>query len=310
MKTNPSFRIFKLSTVASLGIAVVAALVTQPSLLGADTVVFATNEPGGQIDRVDLTTNTVTPVLTVNANPDSLVFSGSNILFTEVLQGTLAQFNPMTNTVTPIATSFSQPRDLILDPGGASVLVADFVANQIDRVNLTTHAVTPLFTATTTSGIDGLAYDASGNLFAVLGGEQIAQINPVTGAILNTTTTFDGHLDGLTFDPSTGKLWVGSGNGAIWEVPTSLTTETSFPAGSIDGLVADGNGHLFLANFGVNVQEFTIATSTLTDLTAVPGIDDLAPVVGRGAPTPDYMSTLWLALPCGIMFLVRRFCIT
>jgi hypothetical protein len=253
----------------------------------ADNIVFATNEPGGQILKVDLTTNTVTTVLSIAANPDSLVFSGKNILFTEVIQGNLADFNTTTMTVTNIATGFTQPRDLILEPGGTSTLVADFLGGTIDRVNLTTHIVTTLFTQTTTAGIDGLAYDSMGHLFAVLGRNEVAQIDPTTGAILNHTATFDGNLDGLTFDSSTGKLWVGSENGAIWEVPTSLASETSFAAGAIDGLEADGKGNLFLANFGTNVQEFNIPTSTLTDLTAVPGIDDLAPVAGIGSPTPE-----------------------
>jgi sugar lactone lactonase YvrE len=254
------------------------------SVWASDVVVYATNEPGGQILSVDLTTNTVTTLLNISANPDSLIFSGNNILFTEVNQGTLADYNLITHTVTNISTVFVQPRDLTLEPGGSSVLVSDFVNASIDRVNLTTHIVTTLFSG---ASPDGITYDNSGNLFAVLNRNEVAQINPITGAIIKMTATFDGNLDGLTFDSTTGTLWVGSENGAIWQVPKSLLSETSFAAGSIDGLEADGKGNIYLANFGSNVQEFNIATDTLTNLTSVPGLDDLAPVSGLGSPTPE-----------------------
>jgi sugar lactone lactonase YvrE len=268
-----------------------------------DIVLYATNEPGGQILSVDLTTNTVTPLLNIAANPDSLIFSGGNVLFTEVNQGILADYNPGTNTVTNIATGFLQPRDLALEPGGNTVLVSDFVNASIDRVNLTTHVVTTLFSG---ANPDGLTYDNNGNLFAVLNRNMIAQINPTTGAIINKTSIFDNNLDGLTYDPTTGTLWVGSENGAIWQVPESLLSEMSFAAGSIDGLEADGQGNIYLANFGNNVQKFVIATHTLTDLTPVPGLDDLAPLSGLGAAPEPGTCLLFGGGLLGIVARLRR----
>lgn len=262
----------------------------------ADVFVWATDEPDGFIDKVDLTTNTVTAFSTPGVNPDSLVFSGSNILFTEVGQGTLALFNTTTHAVSTIATGFSEPRDLILDPGGATALVADYVAGKIDRVNLTTHAVTTLSNFGT--GIDGLAYDGSGDLFAVINRHQIDQINPTTGAIIKSTATFDNNLDGLTYDPTTGDLFVASESGHLYEIPTSLvgSTEFSTGVGQVDGLEADGLGNIFMANFGTNVQEFNISTHVVTNLTSVTGIDDLAPITGNGAPpsTPEPGSVVLL----------------
>jgi YVTN family beta-propeller protein len=305
-------RRLKIGLLASAGM-----LAAGGSLAFADQLIYATNEEGGQLYKVDVTTNSVTTLVNTGANPDSLVFSGSNILFTEVIQGNLSLFNTTTDTISNVATGFAQPRDIVLDPGGKTALVADYYGGDtgngaIDRVDLTTGTVTPLFQSNgATYGVDGLAYDNKGNLFAVLGRHEIAQIDPTTGAILNQTTSFDGNLDGLTFDPTTGELWVGSENGAIWEVPTNLSGETSFPAGSIDGLEADGLGHIFLANFGTDVQEFTIGTSTLTDLTSVPGIDDLAPVIGGGAPPPPTVpepGTIALLGTCllGLAGFVRR----
>jgi sugar lactone lactonase YvrE len=257
------------------------------------------------IQLVDTSTNTVRTVLSTTAAPDSLIFDTSgNIVYTTVGSGSsLSSFNPTTGANHVIATGFSQARDIALEPGGASVLVGDFLANQIDRVNLSTGVKTVLANVTRP---DGVTYDNKGDLFAVInrGGpnQSVVQLNPTTGQIIKSLSLsgMTNNADGITFDPSTGNLWVGfnDGPGGVIEISTSLTGATLFSSGGTtfaDGVEADGQGHLFIANVFSNptrIAEFDISSGRFTQLTPVAAIDDLAPITGLGAPPVPEPSSL------------------
>jgi sugar lactone lactonase YvrE len=266
---------------------------------------------GKQLLQVDTSTNTTTVLTNTQGNPDSLIFDGQgNIVYTQVLQGQVVVFNPGTHTNTVIASGFPQPRDLALEPGGHSVLLTDFFANKIFRIDLNSHATTVVAGGAGVANPDGITYDNAGHLFAVVNrgsaNQSVVQIDPTSGAILNSRNisniTING--DGITFDQFTQNLWVaynfGNGGGVI-ELPTSLASATAFPSfGSTlgDGVEADGNGHLFIANVAQsNIAEYDIASGSYTQLTSVFSIDDLAPLSGLGAkPTPEPASVMLLGL--------------
>ena len=93
------------------------------------------------------------------------------------------------------------------------MLVSEFGSGNIDRINLTTLAVTTLLSPG--GNPEGLAYDGT-RLFANLGfryggptGKYVAEIDPVTGAILATSPGLN-DLDGLTYDPYSGLLYASS----------------------------------------------------------------------------------------------------
>lgn len=249
---------------------------------------YATNESGDELVTVDMSTGVVTVLYKIGSNPDSLIVDSlGRILYTTQKNGELQMYDPSTGVNTVIATGFSHPRDLIFDPGQTSVLVSNFGLGAIDRVNLVTGTVTPLLTRQIT--VDGLAYDAEGELFAVVNKHtQVIQINPTTGAILKKLTVVTNHtiswygLDGLTYDPYTGQLWaadVGVGANCVVEIPTDLSTFTLFQVGNIttpDGLVSDGEGNLYI---GVNlskVYEYNIPSNTITKIVPVKNVDDVA----------------------------------
>jgi hypothetical protein len=261
----------------------------------ADTILYATNLNGSALVKVDVTTNTVTTITNTPGQPDSLVFApNNNIAYSLNSNGEVALYNLLTHTNTILAVGMTGPRDVALDPGGLSILVSNTGAGEIDRVPLAGGAYTPLVTGF--SSTDGIAYDASGSLFVVLNGNEIARINPTTGQILNTLTGFSNSLDGLTYDPYTGELWASSATG-LWEVPTNLSTATSFASGSdkFDGLESDGHGNLFIAFRTYRVYQYNIPSNTLTPETFVSGLDDLAPITGLGSsPTPEPSSVLLL----------------
>jgi hypothetical protein len=195
-----------------------AAVLVTGNRAGADTV-YASTGTGNMIDVVDTATNTVTPLFTVtNGPPDDLITDGPGILLylaqgssSVANAGQLRMYNLNTHTDTMVASGLSRPADLVLDPGGATALVSESSIDEIVRVNLSTGVVTVLPTTYPISaggiGPNGLAYDASGRLFANIGdrfggptGSNVAQIDPVTGAIIHETTGLN-SVDGLTYDP-------------------------------------------------------------------------------------------------------------
>src|SRR5205807_532494 len=121
--------------------------------------------------------------------------------------GSVRSFNT-NNTDTLIHSGYSsQTVDLALDPGGLTVLVADRGSNSLDRVTLSNGNNTVLNSGL--SNLNGIAYDGSGNLFAVVNGT-VDQLDPVTGAIIKTGTA--PANDGLTWDSFTGDLFAANGS--------------------------------------------------------------------------------------------------
>ncbi len=170
------------------------------------------------------------------------------------------------------------------------MLVSDFLGGTIKKVNLTTHAVTTL--GTYGGNPQGTAFDAGGNLFAVLGTRSggatsfVAQLDPTTGAILHQSAN-EVELDGLTYDPFSGKLFSGSlgGNGLYEFDPATLAVTLLPNTGGVafDGITTDSAGSLYIAGSGF-IWQYNLITNTLTRETAVNGLDDLAPATGLGAP--------------------------
>jgi hypothetical protein len=132
-------------------------------------------------------------------------------------------------------------------------------------------------------------------LYVQVTGGLIEQLNPTTGAVINSRST--GGLDGLTFDPVTGALWAGSGT-TLEKISLDLSTVSTFTCpicAFIDGVESDGSGNIAMADAnGGKIVQFAIGTSTFTSVASTPGIDDLAPLTGGGAPPVPEPSTLSL----------------
>jgi streptogramin lyase len=283
-----------------------AALGTPPPPANAD-VIFATSLEGAQIVRVDTATNAVTPIFS-GVQADSLMFDTSGrIIYTAINQGQVRRFDPNTNSDVLLAGGLNMPADMILEPGGNTMLVSEFNGGKIDRINLTTLGLSLLGTYGGTP--QGLAYDSQGRLFANLGnrnggptGTFIAQLDPVTGAVLSQTTGLD-SLDGLTFDSFTGKLFASSLNGNhLYQVdPNNLASVSSVASGipNPDGLTSNGMGDIFVAARGdFHIYQYHISSSSVIQRTFVNGLDDLAPATGLGAPVtvPEPASLLLAGL--------------
>ena len=271
----------------------VLALAFAPQSVRADTILYATDFANSRIWSVDVTNGTNTLVTQTPGRADSLIFGpNGNLIYSLLDTGQLGTFNGTTNTI--LVGGLGQPADLTLEPSRNSVLIADHLGGRILRYVLGAPNATTL--ASGLFRVDGLTYDNSGKLFAVIGQNAVAQIDPLNGHIIKERFLGGARPDGITFDPVSGALWVSDRSGnALFKVPTDLTSSTVFAAGLIplpDGLESDGSGNIFVAASGTNVYEYNIAGNIVTQENAVPGLDDLAPLTGLGAPTPEPGSLL------------------
>jgi sugar lactone lactonase YvrE len=270
-----------------------------PKLAGQDTVVYATDFTNRRIWSVDITTGVNTLVTTTPVGPDSLIFApNGNILYSaRTPTGSLGSYDITAHTNTILVSGLGIPGDLALEPSMTSVLISDITGPRILRYVLGAGSYTVLASNLTIPGlirVDGLTYDNSGKLFAALNGNSVAQIDPSNGTIIKQLGGLQCCLDGITFDPVTGDLWVSAySSGGILRIPTNLSGSLGTFASSIpnpDGLESDGKGNIFVAATtpGNNVWEYNIASDTATKKNAVPGLDDVAPLTGLGAP-PGYI---------------------
>jgi DNA-binding beta-propeller fold protein YncE len=250
---------------------------------------FAYVTGGNTIYQWNTTTNTVTPVVT-SANQgglDSLIFdTQGNIIYSIIGTNSIGIYNSNTHSNRILASggNFNGVADMTLEPSGTSFLVSNAFDGSIDRVDIATGHVTTLYNG----GLrpDGLAYDNSGHLFAVLNLSEVAQIDPVTGAVLKTIST-PNQPDGMTFDATTGKLYVSSDGGGFYTLPTDLSSATfTSVSGSpvFDGMASDGNLLFFIVR-GQRAVTYDLNTGTVTENSpGISGADDIAPVAGLGSP--------------------------
>jgi hypothetical protein len=274
---------------------------------------YATSETTGELELVDLPNKTMTTVYTAAGKPDSILINSQNQLIYDLSpEGILALYDPATATNTTLLSGLGSPRDLVFDVPTAcnpnananTMLVSEYSLGQIIRYDFTAGTFVklgkPLGSSATGFSVDGLAYDAQGDLFAVANHNTIVQLDPCTGDILNTLVLephykVDGG-DGMVYDPYSGQLWIShdgsdNANGLI-EVPTDLSTFSLFQSGQIpvpDGIVSDGKGNLYIGAGLQRLMVYNIPSDTLTQPAAnsllVPGIDSLALVPGTSTTT-------------------------
>jgi streptogramin lyase len=276
--------------------------------------IYATSYEGQAIYKCDTVTNTNTLVYSTASagNPDSLIFDpAGRIIYSATPNGTIHSYNPIGNFDTTLAFA-TNPVDLALDPSGTTFLVSDIGSPSIKRIPVAGGVSTVLVNGSYNAGI---AY-ANANLFAIANHNEVDQLNPVTGAVLNSSipsALLD--LDGMTYDPLTQHLWATDlNNGSLVEFnPAALTytvhTLPTYFGGSLqpDGIISDGAGTIYFASRkAFSIYSYDIATATITAHNQVFGLDDLAPIIGPGSlqsvPEPASLACLTV----GAALLLRR----
>lgn len=303
-------------TPRSVSFAAIAALIMGHAAM-ADIFVTATERENKKLVKVDVTPpftpasctartgspDCIITIFNTPDEPDSLVQDPQGrLIYSEPLANQIRRFDPASNTDVLLSDSTNGvnfPQDMILEPSGNSLLVANFSGNKITRVNLA--GPFPNGTVfTTISTPEGMVFDTGGRLFVNAGfgtaGAGIYQLDPVTGAILKQNIGFDpaNQPDGLTFDPSTNRLFAtssgipgpGGGSNSIFSIdPNTLAAVKIGSVPAPDGVINDFHGTLYVASrtgFVYSVSE--LMPNTVTQLTPVPTIDDLG-IVPAQPPT-------------------------
>jgi sugar lactone lactonase YvrE len=270
------------------------------------TTVFV-SQTSGNVQQVAVSSGTHSVVGSTGTSADSLVFDlAGKLLVSGLSSPNVYRIDPTlpggsANVGTQVnSTSLSgSGADEAINAAGTEVYVTDF-GHSVDIVNLTTGAVT-VHPLTGFGLISGIAFDASGQLWVTnYSGNTVGIVN----LILNTYTPLctgvavgSGGADGLSFDPSSGKLYVsGQATNTITQLTIGLGTCTIGPVFSMgtdtsgfiiqpDGIAADGLGGVFAAGQNGDVVRLDTTTSAVTIIASgISGLDDIAPVFGSGAP--------------------------
>jgi DNA-binding beta-propeller fold protein YncE len=254
--------------------------------------VYYTSEPGESINLLNLSTHVNQKLLStasISGKLDSLILNAQGQLIYSIPGlGQIWLFDPVTLSNTLLVGGISYPRDMVIEPGGTTMLISLNAQGKIARYNFMTGAVTLL--SKNLGSTDGIVYAPNGDLYVVVARNTVCQMDPVLGTKIKCIT-LEPHYktnggDGMVYDPYSGQLWVSHdgtlGNGLI-EIPLDLSTFTLFQTGKIavpDGIVSDAKGNLYIGAGLSNVVVYNIPTDTIVKTVKAPGIDDLVLVPG------------------------------
>jgi streptogramin lyase len=281
-----------------------AGLVLLGSMASAETL-YVTAYENKQILRLDTATHATVVVNTSSApgHIDSLIFDrNGRILYSTDDGGQVRVFDPAAHTDTLLANLGGVVADLLLDPSGTTVLASQEDTGSLVRITLSNGSFATLGSAGAFPLASGTAYDPNGNLY-VASQTHIVRIHPVTGAIQLTGPTSGVRLDGLTYDPSSQRLWAADlfGNCIRSFDLGTLTGSACVSVNAPDGIVADGVGNLYVAAFEI-VYRYNIAANTLTAVSdPISGLDDIAPLLATPSSVPAVSATALLILAVGLL---------
>ncbi|HEY7127228.1 MAG TPA: hypothetical protein VH540_25065 [Ktedonobacterales bacterium] len=249
--------------------------------------VIATDRGKGEIDRIDIATRSVTVLIKsdkLQNSPDSIVFLSDNLVLIDFVSGgQLGLGDIAAHSYTTVSQNHGQLRDMAALPDGSGALVAEQDTGTILRFRLADRSLTTLVQADFLRGVQGLAFDNDGNLYAAVGGT-VYQLDPGNGRQIKK---FDvpGGSDGMAYDKSRSTLDVAAGEKIQALDPKTGKVSTVIDGvGDADGVAIDRRGNLFIAS-NVGVLELSTSNQLLIVGTNSNGVlwDDVAPLSGSGA---------------------------
>jgi sugar lactone lactonase YvrE len=276
------------------GIGLLSVLVFAIHSVSTCQQLYISNEPKMSLQLLTLGTKPVqlTTLYLAAAKLDDLTLNATGqLIYSMPSIGEVDLYDPTTGVNTPLVTGVKLARDLEIEPGGQSMLIASYSPGSIVRFNFSTGTKTILTKRLGTC--DGIAYDPYGNLYAVADHNTVVQIDPVSGAIIEALILEPHHGtnggDGMTYDSYTNSLWVthdGTTGNALVQIPISAaglgSTFTVFPLQNVhapDGIKSDGKGNLYIGSIWT-VAVYNIPTNTVSQNIVVKGADGISLVPG------------------------------
>jgi hypothetical protein len=250
--------------------------------------VIATDRGNTAIDRIDLATRSRTVLISNKAlptAPDSVVFISATQVLLDFAgnSGDIGLGDIQSGTYTRVFQGQDDLRDMAVRPDGNSVLIADTGAGKILEYHVADRSISTLIQDQNLSGVQGLAFDNNGNLYAAVG-SSVYQLDPTSGRQLKSFALQAGS-DGLAYDNHRNTLDVASGDRILALDPkTGKVTTLLDGLSGADGVAIDRHGNLFIASsFGV--LELNTDNQLLIVGTNSNGVtwDDVAPLSGSGA---------------------------
>lgn len=269
--------------------------------------IYISNEGQSSLQQLDFTTGQLTTLYATEPKPDDCILNAAGqIIYSVPDSGTVEMYDPNAQIHSVLATGIPGARDLEIEPGGQTMLIAK-VSSPPEIIRYTFSSGTwvvfvPKATFGNGGSANGITYDPNGNLYIVMNRNTIAQINPVTGAVIATLVTEprDGAngSDGLTYDSFTNSLWsthagkvLGGGLIQIPLQPTGFVPSTANSSGyeftfiptptvsAPDGIKSDGNGNLYVGAIHTALV-YNIQSGAITYNIVTKGADGVALVPG------------------------------
>jgi sugar lactone lactonase YvrE len=256
---------------------------------------YISNEPGKSLQLLNLNNSVLTTIFNVGGTgelDDLTLNAAGQLIYSIPSLGEVDLYDPVAKTNKVLVSGLKWARDLEIEPGGQTMLIAIYSPGSIVRFNFASGTTTTL--AKKLGTCDGITYDPYGNLYAVANHNTIVQINPTTGAIIKTLT-LEPHAgvnggDGLTYDSYTESLWAthdGTTGYKLLQIPVAAAglpnsfSSFDLPAGitSPDGIKSDGKGNLYVGAIHTAFV-YNIATNTVTQNITVKGADGVSLVPG------------------------------
>ena len=277
------------------GTGLVSAVVLLLAITSFGQQLYYASESQRKLQLLDLGTKQITTLYNTAGKPDDLILnSAGQLIYSIPGLGQINLYDPTTGQNTTLVSGLTYARDLEIEPGGQTMLIAIYSPGNIVRFNFATGATTVLTTKLRTC--DGIKYDPYGNLYAVANHNTVVQIDPTTGAILDTLVLepHDGVNggDGLTFDSYSNSLWTthdgttGLGLVQIPVTPSGLGAtftyynQTNQLTGvAPDGIKSDDQGNLYIGGI-FKVFVYNIPSNAITEIVVAKGADGVSLVPG------------------------------
>ena len=268
MKTNPSFRMFKLSALGPLTTAIVLVAMPGPAHCGNIFVADSNNNTIGKYDaRTAQPINT--SLITGLNRPIGIALSEGHLFVANGFGNTIGEYDAATGATVnaSLVSGLNFPNGIAVS--GGHLFVANAFGNTIGEYDATTGA--PINTSLIT-GLNvptGIA-ESGGHLFVVNNGSGTIGEYTTSGATVNASLV-TGLVGPVGIAVSGGNLFVANNGNSIGEY--NATTGATVNASLISGLnfpsyIAISGGHLFvtLGVFGGNnngVGEYTTSGATV-----------------------------------------------